>query len=194
VAAAGFDALLVEVTHHLVRGRDTATAELDALLGRPAGTSEDGTFAWYDLRPLRTGLATADGSAAVRRAGRLVERPIGVDYDGVTELTMHGRVMERGGAVRLRRLDGDTAPVSVTLQVSARPGTRVTVGGRDVPITGRDPVTVERTLDLDHAVSSVEVRADGPVAVSNVTVIDRGALDDPVIGPATGAPLPITCM
>ncbi|UDY36755.1 hypothetical protein [Dermatobacter hominis] len=179
VAAAGFDALLVQVDHHLVRDRDEVALQLAATLGPLAGTSDDGAFAWYDLRPLRAELVEDFGQPAVDRAGALVRRPIGVDYSGVTELRLKGRVMDGGGDVVLRRLDDDTAPVELTMQVAA--------GG------GASERVVD-TVDLDRATTSVAVPGGAPVTVSGVSAIDERALTDPVLGSGDGAALPAVCM
>ncbi len=180
IAAVGFDALLVQRSHHLVDDRDALDDQLQDALGAPTGVSDDASFAWYDLRPMRSKLLGEHGADAVARAGRLVRRPIGVDYRGVTELRLVGRVMADGGDVILRRLDDDTAPVSLTMQVRSGDGEGTNL--------------VQRTVDLADTSTDVEVPGDAPVTVRGVSVIDERSLDDPVLGPAVGASLPAVCM
>ncbi len=179
VTAVGFDALLVQRNHHLIDDVDDLEAQLLATLGPPTGVSEDGAFAWYDLRPLHAELVAEHGAAAVERAGGIVTRPIGVDYEGVTDLRKVGRVMADGGDVVLRRLDDDTSPVQLTLQVAS---------------DGGDPVPEVDDVDMAGSDVSVPIEGDAPVTVSGVSVIDRRALDDPVLGPAEGPALPAVCM
>ncbi len=178
IAATGFDALLVQQDHHLVRDREELDRQLASVLGAPSGVSPDGTFAWYDLRPLRAEMVERHGETAVDAAGELVRRPIGVDYSGVTELRMKGRVMDDGGDVVLRRLDDDSSPVEVTMQVSSG-GTR--------------PEQVVRTVELDRADTSAPVPGAAPVTVSGVSVVDERALADPVLA-GDGPALPAVCM
>lgn len=179
VAVAGYDALLIQRNHHLVADPAALQAQLDAQLGAPTGTSRDGAFVWYDLRPLRAELIDRFGERAVARSGDLVQRPIGVDYAGVTDLRMSGRVMAGGGAVRLRRLDGDGGPVEVTMHVQPDGG------------EGR---TVRSESDLDQVVTEIPVPGPAPTTVSGLSVIDVRALDDPVLGPRDGDGLPAVCM
>ena len=179
VAVAGYDALLVQRNHHLVSDPGALQAQLDAQLGAPTGTSRDGAFVWYDLRPLRAELIDRFGERAVARSGDLVRRPIGVDYVGVTDLRLSGRAMAGGGAVRLRRLDGDGGPVEVTMHVQPDGG------------EGR---TVRSESDLDEVVTEIPVPGPAPTTVSGLSVIDVRALDDPVLGPRDGDALVAVCM
>lgn len=178
IAAVGYDALLVQRTHHMITDRSRAAELLDGVLGTPAGQSRDGTFVWYDLRPLRSQLIDRFGAEAVERAGGLVRRPVGIDYRGVTDLRLVGREMDGGGDVLLRRLDGDTAPVRVTMRVTAAGEARV----------------VEQDVRLRPDVTTVPVPGAPPVLVNDVSVIDTRALDDPVLGPADGPAVPSVCM
>lgn len=179
VTVAGFDALLVQRTHHLVRDRAALEEQLRSELGDPTGVSADGVFAWYDLRGLRRQLTDEFGAGAVDRAGGLVRRPIGVGYEGVTDLKLVGREMAGGGDVTLRRLDDDRSPVQLAMQVRS---------GAD------GPRTVTRSLDLDRVETAVPVPGPAPVTVAGVSVVDARALADPVIGPADGPSLPAVCM
>jgi hypothetical protein len=189
-AAAGYDALLLQRTHHLVPSDGSWERELGSTLGAPTVRSDDGAFVWWDLRPLRADLVAAHGSTAVRRAGELVTRPVGVSFEGTTELRTSGRVMGKGGAVVLRRLDDDRRPVRLHLVVSAPPGARVRVGGdRNIRVVGPDG-RVDASVQVDLRPREVVVpveRVDGggtEVKVSDVTVEDVRALDDPVLGAA----------
>lgn len=178
IAAIGYDALLVQRTHHMITDRSRAAELLDGVLGTPANESNDGTFAWYDLRPLRSQLIDRFGAEAVERAGGLVRRPVGVDYRGVTDLRLVGREMSNGGEILLRRLDDDTAPVRVTMRVTAAGEARV----------------VERDVRLRPDVTTVRVPGAPPVLVNDVSVIDTRAMDDPVLGRADGPVVPSVCM
>ena len=178
IAAAGFDALLVQVDHHLIRDRDDLELQLAATVGPHVGVSDDGSFLWYDLRPLRAQLVEDFGGDAVDRAGELVRRPIGVDYRGVTELRLKGRVMNGGGDVVLDRRDGDRSPDEKSKRVASGSGAEQVVS----------------THDLDRASTAVPVPGPAPVTVSGVSVIDTRALTDPVLATGGGPTLPAVCM
>lgn len=179
VTVAGFDVLLVQRSHHLVADPERLEAQLDQVLGKPTGRSDDGAFIWYDLRPLRSDLVQRHGREAAERAGGLVRRPVGIGYSGVTDLRMNGRQMADGGSVELTRLDGTTAPVELTMHVVTADGESRTIR-RDV---GVGPDAVE-----------VPVPGPAPRVVSGVSVIDRRALTDPVLDVGSGDRLPVLCM
>lgn len=185
LAAAGFDALLVQRTHRALVDADRLGRELTAKLGRPAGRSRDGVFEWYDLRPLRAQLVGRFGDAAVRRTGREVTRPIGVGYRGTTELTTAGRVMADGGALELRRLDDDRAPLSLRVTVAAPPGSAVRVGpdARPRAVGADGTATVGLDATPRSATTTVAVRrvGGGRLVVATVTVTDRRTIGDPVL-------------
>lgn len=189
VAAAGYDALLVDVGHHLLEGPAQLVAGLTAELGPPT-VSRDERFAWWDLRPLRAALVAAHGRPAVERAGGLVRRPIGVGYRDTVRLRREGRVLGPRGALELRRLDGDRSPVELTMTV-------LTPAGREVAVTvdgserryrsGADGrVRVSVRVVPDEPVTEVQVRdaAGGSVEVRELVVRDPRLDGDPVLPPA----------
>lgn len=183
VASAGFDALLVQSDHHLFDEPAELHDDLVAELGLPAGSSVDGTWTWWDLRPFRDDLIERFDASAVDAAARLATRPIGVSYRGTIDYTTEGRSFVRDGAVVLRRLDGDRRPVQLQLHVAAAPGSDVAVGDRRVDLDDNGEGVARLTVRPDDEVTEVPVRIEGGdrVTVSDVTVLDERSFGDPVL-------------
>ncbi len=183
VASAGFDALLVQRDHHLVEHADALQSELTALLGAPGGSSPDGTWVWWDLRPERSQLVRDHGRSVVSAAGDLVTRPIGVSYRGTVLYSSAGRAFDGAGSVALRRLDGDVHPLQVQLHVAAAPGATVEVGGRPVDLDAHGDGVARLTVTPRAATTEVPVTVRGGdhVTVADVSVLDRRTFTDPVL-------------
>jgi hypothetical protein len=197
VAAAGFDALMVDLGHHLLGDPAPLVADLTAELGPPT-VSRDRRFAWWDLRPLRAALVAGHGRPAVERAGGLVRRRIGVGYRDTVRLRRDGRVLGPRGAVELRRLDGDRSPVGLTMAVLAAPGREVavTVDGSErryrAGAAGRVRVSVRVVPDAPVTEVRVREAAGGSVEVRELAVRDLRLDGDPVLPPAqVGARNPV---
>lgn len=183
VTSAGFDALMLQNDHHMLEHASASRAELDLLLGPASGTSADGTWSWWNLRPHRRSLDAANGVGSVHRAGAIATRPIGVSYRGTTSYRLAGRTFDGDGAVVLRRLDEDRSGVTVQFDVVAAPGSSVSVRGEEVALDENGHATVRLEVSPVGASTSIPVREQfgGAVTVSDLSVIDTRAFADPVL-------------
>ncbi|HPU39810.1 MAG TPA: hypothetical protein PLS63_09560 [Microthrixaceae bacterium] len=142
-AAAGFDALLLQRSHHLLADGDAAVRQMEVTSGEPAWRSADGSWAWVDLRPERERLRLelGDGRLAELRHGIL--RPIGVTYGDWLGATWRERsaiqLLGEDGAIRLHTLDDDRSPIVVSFDVGAADGTEVVVTAPGVESIRVDP-------------------------------------------------------
>ena len=199
-AAAGASVLLVQRTHWLVDDADDLERQLTEITGTVAHRSAQGTWVWFDLRPLRSRLLDAHGLDVVDRVGRAVVRPIGVGYEGSSGREyLDGRgttLLGSSGAITLHRGDADRGTITLRMQVTSAPGTRVTVtaaGREQVVEPDAEGAVVELELRLDAPTTRVEITAegepmnlagtDGPalVRLSEVTVRDTAAATSPVL-------------
>ena len=199
-ASAGASVLLVQRTHWLVDDEDELERRLEEITGTVAHRSARSTWVWFDLRPLRSRLLDAHGRQVVDLVGEAVVRPIGVGYEGSSGREyLDGRgatLLGRRGAVTLHRGDADRSPVTLRMQLTSAPGTRVTVTAEGRARTvepGADGTPVELELRLDEATTRVRIVAegrpmvlagtDGPalVRLSEVTVRDSAADTSPVL-------------
>lgn len=167
LAAAGVAALAVD-RRGFDDGGETLDAALASLVGEPAFESEDGTRAWYDLRPLHADLVRRDGADAVARRGAAVVRPLGVVVEGSPGVRSTGdaRARHLGPASAIVVTDtsadaGAGAPISIAFTLDGAAGSNVRVTSSD-----GDVRTVE--LGEEPAPVSLEVRpgADGTARVS----------------------------
>lgn len=165
------------------RGYDAADAAaieagLSAVLGRPAFVSDDGTRAWYDLRPLRARLVAQRGQEAVDAEGSAVTRPVGVVVEGSPgarstrdprsrDIGSSGAIVLTDEAAELG--DGGAAPMTVSFTLDGAPGATVEIdlpGGRErrIELTG-EPVPVRLAVTFpDGPTTRIELRTDaGPL-------------------------------
>jgi len=168
-AAAGFDALVLDRAHHLWGHPGAIIDSLTAAIGAPAGHSGDGTWVWWDLRPLRARLGAEHGLRAVAAAGAAVVRPVGVTVHGTPGVPSTGSerdaFLNPDAAVVLRRYDANTAPVVVRGRIRAAEGAvvRINAGGHTTEMRpGPDGRAVEVVVPMAGEEERVNVRTDGP--------------------------------
>jgi len=156
-ALAGFDGLLVQRSHHLWADGDRAVVAAEAASGQPAWRSPDRTWAWVDLRPLRRRLTGALGSTAATTLREGITRPLGVTYVDWLSTTWGRRdaiqLLGPDGGIRVRTLDGDRAPFTVSFDVGA---------AEDAEVTVSVPGSTPRRLEPGPDGRSVTVRVDDP--------------------------------
>lgn len=154
-AAAGFDALLVQRSHHLLTDGDAAVREMETASGESAWRSADGSWAWVDLRPERERLRGELGEEHLAELRDGILRPIGVTYGDWRGTTWRERsaiqLLGEDGAIRLHALDDDRSSVVVSFDVGAADGTEVVVTAPGVEPIRVDPGPDGRrvTLRLD---------------------------------------------
>jgi phosphoglycerol transferase len=160
------------------RGGEPAVIEsleeqLTEVLGGPAYVSQDGTRAWYDLRPLRARLVDERGQDEVERIGAAVTRPVGVVVEGSpgARSTRDPRARDLGPTAAIVLTDPSTdaadgpAPVVVTFTLDGAPGAVVELrlpdgAVRRVELTGT-PVPVRLEVPFaDGQSARVEVVTD----------------------------------
>lgn len=194
-AVAGFDAVVVQTSHALVAEPGNVVRDLREAAGRPVWTSDDGTWAWVDVRPLRARLVATHGRTAVDTARRAVTRPVGFTF-GDWRLTTWNQGAVRqylgpGASIDLHGGDGDRGPVEVSFRVGAptdatveiaAPGVepvrvRPGAGGREVKFTVPSPAAVTRIrIRSDHDPRAFEGGTPASVWITDVRARDaRGS-------------------
>jgi len=198
LAAAGFDALLVDRRADAAPGLQTTTrtgAQFASMLrdelDLPSVRSSDASREWFDLRPLRDQLVGRWGEDVVDRAGRAVTRPIGVTYQGAATYTAAPagvRLLEPDASITLRRENDDASGVSVGFELSGAVGSEVSVtwpGGSETVQLDRTPTSVRFDVELQDRDTIVVFELAGPadadpggasggsvMSLSNLTVLD----------------------
>lgn len=197
-AVAGFDALLVQLDHHLVEDPGAMRDSIEEVVGPPAHLTPGGSWAWYDLRELRARLVETHGDQEVERAGRAITRSIGVTYEGSA-----GQVFDDEGASTLLGSDGavvlhvddpgGSASVSFVVETQRGARVRVTGGTRPVQVEVDERATVSVEVPLDAPEVRLRLHTDGPplrapgadgpasVRISDVTVRDTAATRSPAL-------------
>lgn len=201
-AAGGFDALLIQVDHPLWPGEDASRA-VRSVAGPATAGSSQGTWEWYDLRPLRSDLSDEFGAHNLEEFADQMLRPLGVSFSGTPGFPSMDRERDAAlgpsGAVRVRAHDGDDSPVVVSLTVRTAEGSRVVLsaGGASTTVTpGPDGRQVVLEVPLESGHGELAVKIDGAALgrgigrpevfaeLTDVQVFDADLADSPVLVPA----------
>ena len=186
LAAADFGAILIDR-----RGDPDAAieSELRSELGGPDGESDDGTRAWWDLRPRRAELIADLGDDRVAGLGRAVVAPVGVVVEGSPGIRSTAEPLDRhvgpDATIRLTHdaaadrtvgaADASPRPMSVSFTLSGEPGAEV-----QISVPGIEPRVVELRDGPVPVEVSVEVPAGGDVGIRLRT--DAAPLTDVAAG------------
>lgn len=202
-AAAGFDALLVQVDHHLWEDPDVLLGEVRSTLGPPEGTSANGTWQWFDLRGLQEHQRAEFSYQQLETFASQMFRPVGVTVAGTPGFPSTGSerdaVLGPSGAVELTSYDDDASSLLVAFEVAAASGSKVSIesGGKVLTLTpGSDGQDVVVPVRLSHGRGDARITVDGkplgnevgttPVfaEIRYLQVFDAGLADSPVVVPA----------
>jgi phosphoglycerol transferase len=191
LAAAGFDAVLVDRVGYTPQ--DNPEQALQNLLGPSRGTSADGRFVWFDLRPVHDRLVAAHGVEWVEATGARVVRPIGVQFRADAYRRTGPGAQDWGAigkstTIELRRYDDDTGPVDVQLGVGVAPGSHVTAtsgsSGSTQTSAGQalefqfqssmkpDTLRIHVTTDAPNTATTTESSNDVRGSISELKVLD----------------------
>jgi phosphoglycerol transferase len=195
-AAAGFDAITLDRVG-LAPG-DTTESDLTALLGPPAGTSDDRRQVWFDLRPAREMLDEQIGAERVDELGRVVTRPLGlqvVEPSSRPDEISHDLPSE--STLEITRYDDVTSPALLRFTAVGPAGTSLVVrsaGGERTYALSPAGTEVSVTVPMHEQVSKVHLSTDAPnqvipsdfrsdvsLHVTDVALTDareRGSLDE----------------
>lgn len=168
LAAAGFSAVMVDRVGYT--SEDKIESRLKGLLGQTRGTSPDGRFLWYDLRPVHDRLVAAKGAPWVKDCGARVIRPIGIQIRSKTYRANGTGAQDWGSlgtsdTIVLRRYDDNTDPVDVSFNVKLVIGSHVTASSgswQETHTSTEELVPFFRRTDLQSVPTSFNVSTDAP--------------------------------
>lgn len=201
-AAAGFDAVLIQVDHHLWRDVELLLSEARSALGPPEGVSANGTWQWFDLRGLQARQKTKFTDVQLDTFASQMLRPVGLTVSGTPGFPSTGSerdfVLGPSGTVGLRSYDDDESSLLVAFKVAAASGSEVRIdSGSSVQVLtpgpgGQEVVVAARVsrgrggvrISVDGNTLREEVGKPAVFAeIGGLQVFDEGLASSPVLIP-----------